>query len=507
MRFLPRLKIPRFWASRGASQPTDAQAIIDRATVSTGRKAIDTSTSSSQQSFLPRSEAEYHARNLDSLAAMGSQDLLKLLFRIDSTASHALSNFLRIFDSGYFMVAKDFEGKPLEPAQQFLDGLIGRYERPVIEGFSGDTSISALYCNSIVYALFTGAIAAEVEFDPGYVNLGIHLIDPLLIQFREEDSGGTRRNVPYYVSGRDRIPLDFKNFLYFPIDPMPGDVYGTSQFLSAIVPILSKVRLLQDFARALRNLGFDRIDITIEEEALIDACRKKGIKDPEKIEEVINRVVEQARDSFASMEVDDNPAHLSSIQLAPLEGKNSGRQLDIGAIVNILMSDIASGLKTFATILGKAFGRSTEGYQSVEALLYMRMVEGFQNIIKRFMERVFTLIVQVEGGFQANVDFEFMEASIRPIYESAQYYAAYQHMLFEAEKLGHISQAENSRRVRRMLKLRGEPPPDAIRDENFSPTTPNSPQRDASQESDKETRRASTNRERRTSSPSPRSTN
>jgi hypothetical protein len=482
------------------------QEIIQRNAVQKGRKAVDFVSRSASPTIVARQFLEYHGYDLDSLISMSSSDLMKLLFVLDPTASHALSNFLKVFDTGYYAVAKDFNGQSNKEAQGFLDGLMNRYDRPTGEGFSGDTSISSLYSRAVTYALFHGAVAIEVEFDQFFRNQNIHLVDPLKVEFERDEKNNL---TPFYLSGRDRISLNAKNFLYFPVDPLPGDVYGTSQFISAIQPIMNKVRLLQDFARALRNLGFDRIDITIDEEALIDACKKRGIKDADAIEKVIQQVIGNTQSSFSDLKVDDNPAHLSSIKLAPLDGKNSGRSLDIKAIVDVMMSDIASGLKTFATVLGKAFNRSSEGYQSIEALLFIKMVEGFQSYIERIMERVLTLIVQVEGGHQVNVDFEFLEASLRPLYESAQYFQAFQTMIYEAENRGYISEAEGGRLIRRMLKLKGDPPPDAERKEPVIPIAtadgdgppPNTPERDRSQEDGKEQRRARTRSERRTSPP------
>jgi hypothetical protein len=108
------------------------------------------------------------------------------------------------------------------------------------------------------------------------------------------------------------------------------------------------------------------------------------------------------------------------------------------------------------------------------------------------------LIIQVEGGIQGWVDFEFLEPSIRPTYEAAQYFTAFQTMLYQAERLGHVSQYESSRLIRKMLKLKGDPPADAKRDDNYDPGGSSQPQRDASQERGKEESRRRTRNEQRT---------
>jgi hypothetical protein len=154
-------------------------------------------------------------------------------------------------------------------------------------------------------------------------------------------------------------------------------------------------------------------------------------------------------------------------------------------------------MKSYATILGKRFGGSTEGYTSIEALLFIQLIVGFQSIVERLLERMFTLALQVEAGIQAYADWEWYEPSLRPIYESSQYFSTYSLMLWEEEQSGAISQDERNRRVRRMLKLKGDPPADAKRDPDFSPSGKNNPQRDVSQEAEKERKRKESNRDRR----------
>jgi hypothetical protein len=261
---------------------------------------------------------------------------------------------------------------------------------------------------------------------------------------------------------------------------------------------MNKFRLLQDFARALHNLGFDRIDIAIDQEAVIKAAQTKGMIDTQKLTDEINNVVATAKKSMESLEADDNPVHLDFMKLTALQGRNSTTGMNVQAIVNVLLSDMASGLKTYATILGKRFGGSSEGYTSVEGLLFIKMIEGFQSICKRILDRIFTLALQVEGGIQAYADWQWIVPSLRPEYESAQYYAAYSLMLWEEEQLGSISIDERNVMIRKMLGQKGSPPSEAQRNPEFKPSGGPTPQRDVSQETDKEKKRKEANKDRKT---------
>ncbi len=469
---------------------------IGSKSIAVGRKTVDALTSTIASSniftYVPRQFQEYHKYDLTQLSKLNSQDIIRLLVYVEPTVSHAFSNYLRVFDSGYFLTARKPNGSIHTQGQTYLDGLIDRLNNPNRQGFSFDQSLSNFYLQCASSVLLDGAVSAEMAFDENYRVMGLYPVDPMTIDFKWDG----KISYPVQGSGFGEVNLNYRNFFYIPVDPIAGDPYGTNQVLSAIQAVMSKLRLLQDFARVLQNLGFDRIDISIDQEQILVAAKAQGITQPDKIVAFIDKVIAEANTSMENLAVDANPVHLDTLTLSTLGGKNMQAGANLEAIVDVLMSDIASAMKSYATILGKRFGGSTEGYTSIEALLFIQLIVGFQSIVERLLERMFTLALQVEAGIQAYADWEWYEPSLRPIYESSQYFAAYSLMLWEEEQLGAISEDERNRRVRRMLKLKGDPPSDAVRDPDFSPSGGN-PQRDVSQEAEKEKKRSATNRDRR----------
>lgn len=476
-----------------------APAVPRTQAISIGKKSVDYITQVTNQqnpfAYLPRQFQDFHKYDLSKLSTLSSTTILRLLVYVEPTVSHAISNYLRVFDSGFFLAARKPSGSIHQQGQSYLDGLIDRFNNPVSNGFVLDSSVSGFYLQSALSILIDGAVSAEAAFGEGYKVSGFHYVDPTTIDFKTNTDG---RLIPVQGMGADEVRLDYRNFFYIPVDPIAGDPYGTNQIISAIQTVMNKFRLLQDFARALHNIGFDRIDISISQEDVLAACKSKGITDPAKIVEELNRVLEEAKTSMQSLEADDNPAHWDMVKLTPLTGQNAKSGIDVQAIVNVLLSDMASALKSYATILGKRFGGSTEGYTSIEALLFIKLIQGFQAILKRLLDRMFTLALQVDAGIQAYADWQWQDPALRPEYESAQYLAAYSLLLWEEEMMGTISQSERDGKARRMLRVKGDKPPDAKRMEGFSPQGKNNPQRDASQEDGKEEKRGETNRDRRT---------
>lgn len=486
-------KIANVFARRGPSTLASPGIVVP-----VGRKA-DTDfweeyAKKGLTSLIPRQFLEYHKYELSNLANLNSTDILRLMVYIEPNVSHAISNYLRVFDSGYYLTAYKPNGTTHKEGEAFLNEVVMRLNNPQGNYFISDTSLTKLVLELATHTLLDGALSGEVEFDENYIAAGLHSIDPASINFNSRNG----RVIPFQTTGIGEVPLDYPTIFYIPVDSIAGDPYGTNQILSVIQPVMNKFRLLQDFARALHNLGFDRIDIEIDQQAVIDSCKARGLTDPNMILAEIRRVVEEAKTAMQSLDADDNPVHLNLLTLKALEGKNASKGLDVQAVVNVLLSEIASGLKTYSTILGKRFGGDTEGYTSVEALLFIKLVEGFQAICKRLLDRMFTLILRVEGGIQAYASWEWLEPSLRPTYESAQYYSAYSLMLWEEEQLGAISQQERNSMVRKMLRRKGPPPSDAKRVDGFAPSSKSQPQRDVSQEDEKENKRGDTNRDRKT---------
>jgi hypothetical protein len=478
-------------------KPQGQLSTSPKVAVSVGKKSTDyaSSLTSYQHPFayLPRQFQEWHQYNLEKLSSLQSTDLLRLLVYVEPTCSHAISNYLRVFDSGFFLTARKSNGSIHSQGQKYFDDLIDRLNNPMSDGFSPDTSVSNFYLQEALSLLMDGADAGELVFGDGYKVSQLCHVDPMTITFKAKGS----RVVPVQGMGSDEIPLDYRNFFYIPVDPIAGDPYGTNQIISVIQTVMNKFRLLQDFARALHNLGFDRIDISVSQEQILAECKARAISDPQKIVDRINEVVTQAQTSMQDLAADENPTHSDTVTLSTLTGQNANKGLDIQAIVNVLLSDMASALKSYATILGKRFGGSTEGYTSIEALLFIKLIQGFQAILKRLLDRMFTLALQVDAGIQAYADWQWLEPSLRPEYESAQYFAAYSLLLWEEEKMGTISTSERDAMARRMLRVKGDKPSDAVRDEDFSPQGKNNPQRDVTQEKDKEGKRKETNKDKR----------
>jgi len=225
---------------------------------------------------IPRQFLEYHKYELSNLSKLNSTDIIRLLVYIEPNVSHAISNYLRVFDSGYYLTAKKPNGETHKQGESFLNEVVMRLNNPSGSTFIPDSSLNKFVLELATHTLIDGALSAELEFDEFFRAVGTHSIDPASINFAYE--GG--RMIPYQGQGLGEVPLDYPTIFYVPVDSIAGDPYGTNQILSVIQPVMNKFRLLQDFARALHNLGFDRIDIEINQQLVLIPARQGASPTP-----------------------------------------------------------------------------------------------------------------------------------------------------------------------------------------------------------------------------------
>ena len=233
------------------------------------------------------------------------------------------SNYLRVFDSGYFLTARKPNGSIHSQGETFLHDLVNRLNNPMGGGFIADNSLTQLVLQFAAHILIDGAISSEIVFNADHKIVEICNIDPATITFKiVVDRLVPVQGMAYGMEALTlETSLDFPTIFYIPVDPIANDPYRTNQIISVIQAVMNKFRLLQDFARALHNLGFDRIDVMINQQSILESCKARGITDPTRIIDEIKEVIAQGRQSLQSLEADDNPVHLDNLKLTPLRAK------------------------------------------------------------------------------------------------------------------------------------------------------------------------------------------
>ncbi len=442
----------------------------------------------------PRAYREFQGKDLLSLSSWDHKSILKVLRAVSPEVSQAITLYLRVFDSGYSIEVKKQNGEIHQQAKDLLFKMINNWEQVNITRFSMPNSIRSLSSRFALDALIKGAIAGELVIDKDLNVLGLEYVDPWSIEF--EWNKDEKRWIPFQMDVNQKVILDIPNFIYVPVDPLGNDPYGEEQISSCIQSVIFKFMVMQDLQMAIHTNGWRRMDFEILEEAILKNAPPEIKNNATRLNQFISSQLTLITDTYKALKPDDNIVHTDSIKVRSIEAPRGG-MFDPKALLDVIDNQIANGLKTFAVLLSKRFGGSTEGFTSSEMILYIKLVGGFQRIVEELFERALQLALRVQYGIVASVDMEFNKPELRTDMELAQWRAVEIGNIKKAYDYQAIGFKEMQQRLREIAKMKGPIPDDLrefMREDNKNP---DEPERPTISEEEKERRRAETNRERR----------
>ena len=405
--------------------------------------ASDASYWTDKPSFIGRQNREYHNIDFTEYQSYPSSVLLRILEDIDPDLSSAIWMLLRVGNTGYQLVGRKTNGKPSKEAQKALDELkqtlnnIGIYD-----GFTENTNIYSVTNELMLSAYTRGALCGMLILDKKFNPVGIQVIDPNTVLFKKEGL----QYVPYQQLGPKEVKLDFANFIYVPIDPEIGDPYGRNPILSFLSVIFFRIGVIKDLQKVIRNQGWPRITVKVLEEVLINNAPPTIKRDPAQLNAYIKARMSEIKGQYEQLKPDSSIIHLDSSEVSYLELKNSNT-LDVSVLIEVLNSLILNALKTTKTAIGKALGPgSSEGYTSAEMTMYVKSLQGFQNVVKTFYDRLFTLAIHMKG-IQGYVDWVWNPIELRSQKEMAQFEQVHIDNTLRLVSEGYISDEEASIRL------------------------------------------------------------
>ena len=351
------------------------------------------------------------------LSTMGVDDLIDTLIDAHPDVSFAVWNFMRIGDSGYTIRVTDLEnGETYEEGLEEITNLIKRLSQPNVEQFEVSRDFDKVINQLLLSTITRGACAVELVLTPNYDDVAfIAPVDPATVDFKFEND----RYVPY--QDEETLSLDMPTFLYEGLDELIDNPYGRSPILGAINTVIFQLQVLNDLKQVVHNQGYPRFDITILEEVLLKRMPITIRNNEEKKQKWLNEKLHEIIDMYNNLDPDDSFVHYDSVEIGMAGGgQGGGAMIDPQKLMDVIDSQIMSGLKTLSTILGRRSTGNTESFAKMEIKLYIKGVEAMQKTIERLLSRALTLALNIKG-MQGIVYFEFDPIEIRTSMETAQF--------------------------------------------------------------------------------------
>ena len=334
--------------------------------------------------------------------------LLKQIRDYNPDASKAISNMLRLVNSGVTISAVKEDGSTAVPAgQELLDRIIKPFPPMIGKEYGG--GVGVLIDMATLTISTQGALAMEIELgeirSPDPLE-DILVINPWVIDWAKNDEG---RWVPGIKTGSGFTELNPIQFRYFPTDPEPGDPRGRSPFLAALDMIFFQMEVLRDLKAAAHFAGYPRIDISVAYEAVLNAitATKGDLLKPGKegdLRDELEGYLNDIADLVDDLEPDDAFIHFDNVKgeyIVP-----SGKVIDVSQLTTIIDTQVIAGLKQLPVLMGRNTG-STETHATVQWQVFAEELRHIQKLVINALEWAFSVVLRVYGiQAQAKVEFD-----------------------------------------------------------------------------------------------------
>lgn len=322
-------------------------------------------------------------------------------------AAKALSNMLRLVNSGFTITAVQEDGEtPVPAGQEILDRLVRPFPPMIAKEYGGGASV---LIDMAILTLFTqGALAIEIELkeltDPDPIEDMI-VLDPWVIDWEKDERG---RWMPGVRSLGTFTPLHPIQFRYFPADPEPNDPRGRSAFLAALDIIFFQTEVLRDLKQAVHFAGYPRVDISVVYDAVFNAIKttRPDLAKPgqeanlqAELQGYLNDIAELVDD----LEPDDAFIHYDNV--TPKYIIPTGRSVDLSQLMATIDTQVIAALKQLPVLMGRNVGAS-ETHATVQWQVFSEELAHIQRTLAGAFEWAFTLALRAYG-IQAQAKLEF----------------------------------------------------------------------------------------------------
>jgi hypothetical protein len=319
-------------------------------------------------------------------------DVCSLLAIFNPDFSHHLKNLQGLVNTGHTLVVSD----PSKPRQKKA---LSRLNEKAAKWYQINAGVDGLFNHLITQAATTGPACGEAQLDDDLKGVKTPILVPArTIRFKKEE--GEWR--PYQKVGgmsNNLIPLNPYTFKYYALARTEKTPYAIPPYAAALGPAMTQ----NGFMNSLDKVG-KKLSLLGVEEITVKPPRKRpgeSIKEHEKrTQEFVDEVAKRAKINYDSGIL----VHLDSQQHKhyTVVGNANGFK----EIFHINEEQFCSALGTMGLFLGRSFN-ITDAFARVVYYLLTAQAKNFQNIIKRFIEDMYRLDLQLAGMGVEKISIKF----------------------------------------------------------------------------------------------------
>jgi hypothetical protein len=374
---------------------------------------------------------------------VSKHDVIKALGYTSPDISQAINSLIRFaITDEYRVIARTFDGKIDENATNYAQALAARFDclPPDYDGFYTQTDLRSTSESLLRQIVTYGAMSSELVLTANRVPSFIRGISVKGLKF--ENNG--IRVLPYVevnTSGAsNKVYLDSPLFFYTSLDQDLDEAYAISPLTSAVQPVLFSEEFKQDLRRAFRKAALPRLTASINSEKFKESLPASVRFDEEALQTYMAGVITDLESRLNDLNPEDAIVFFDVLEIKHNSAGNISFHESLRELKHLIDSNVASGVKTLPSVLGRGESQSVA---STESMLYLRYVEGMQEKLNTHYSKMFTLALRLLG-YDVYCTFKYADPELRPKSELESFNSIKQSRILELLSFGFISDTEAS---------------------------------------------------------------
>lgn len=246
-------------------------------------------------------------------------------------------------------------------------------------------------------AISHGGMACEVVVDEGgKIIKDVYLIDPATFSEYKWNESKSRYEIYQHREDGKKIDLYDGNFIWVPHQPKVGRPDGTLQFLPAVVTMECFYKLLGDSLKILNRIGYPRLDVTMNREAILNSIPMNQKATYRQQREIFQKEFDNVLGNLRRLGADSDIVHDDSNTVSMIGAGVNGSGIDIRAWFEVIEPLIVNSFNMTPVLMGRL---TTGSYSlgTVEFKIVTDTVDSMRRGSKRVLENIINLWARVNG--------------------------------------------------------------------------------------------------------------
>lgn len=273
----------------------------------------------------------------------------------------------------------------------------------------------------------------------------VYLVHPKTLMWKLNSDNQTYTTFQH-VNGKE-IDLSKANFRWIPFNPNIGSPKGTFLFKSAISAADMQLEFFSSSQIVLYRVGMPRYKVTIDLEKIMAIAPADIAQDSTGIKQkaFTNEIIGNVKANLRSIGVKNDFVITSDTNVETIGGQSAYFQ-GIDAYASIIDTQMLNALKVLGTLMNRHQNGGSYALSTVEFKAIVDMLEPVQRAIKRMVEDIARVWLQVKG-YNVTVKYTPNPIEWQTFKDKIEYQLSNQEYWRRAEEYGHVSPDEATQKT------------------------------------------------------------